>query len=59
MKKVLKLKSWVRMMITIILLVVSLFLYAVNGFENIELQEVIWLFLFPFIGYLLLLLWEE
>ena len=59
MKKVLKLKSWVKVMITIILLVLSLFLYVANGFDNVNLQQITWFFIFPFIGCLLLYLWEE
>ena len=59
MKKVLKLKSWVKVMITIILLVLSLFLYVANGFDNVNQQQITWFFIFPFIGCLLLYLWEE
>ena len=59
MKKVLKLRSWVKVMITLVLLLIALLLYVANGFNNAEMQQITWLFLFPFIGCIMMYLWEE
>ena len=57
--RTLKLRTWVKVVLSIMIIFLLLFLYTRVGYSTSNMNQLYWLCFIPFSGITMLYLWEE